>query len=239
MKKVWYALVCVFVTSTIMAQSTYKHAVGASFGNYITYSTNSDHKIAEGVLPGYGFSVGFDHVYRPHGRFALNSRIEYLSFEGRRKVDLRYGNQFTGTGFNPNLPSGEEYEPSKLSDRMGSISATLIPNVYVFNKGKVGVYILAGFSFEMQLHAILNGYRGNGYAVRYFASDQADELSDLIDVGFISGVGFEYAVTEKHIIRIEPTFRMADLTKLGELWSSIRNRRLYTGVNLSYVFAAK
>lgn len=239
MKRIVLILLSLFALSSVFAQNTYKHGVGVSFGNYFTLATDLDHKPIEGTLPAYGFSVGLNHIYRPHKLFALNSRIEYISFQTRQDLVLMYGSQFDGSGFNPNLFPGEEYSDVVISDRIGSIGASLIPNVYLLNKDKFSMYLLAGCSIEMQLHIIVKSNAPELTNVKYSTFDQVESTKQLLDVGFIAGMGFEYAFTDKHVLRIEPTYRMVDLSKIGEAPRRFRSRRLYAGVNLCYVFVAK
>lgn len=239
MKKIVLLLLSLFALSSLFAQNTYKHGVALNFGNYFTLATDPDHKPIEGTLPAYGFTIGVGHVYRPHMLFALNSRIEYISFQTRQDLVLMYGSQFDGSGFNPNLFPGEEYSDVVLSDRIGSIGASLIPNVYLLNKDKFSMYLLAGCSIEMQLHIIVKSNAPEETNSRYTTFDQVESTKQLLDVGFIAGMGFEYAFTDKHVLRIEPTFRMVDLTKLGETPNRYLSRRLFAGVNLAYVFVAK
>lgn len=239
MKDLLVLLALMGTLCTAQAQNTYRHAIGAGFGNYLTYEVFGNDVFQELTSPFYGFSAGAEYIFRPGSRFALNSKVEYVSFASDLKVtdELRWGNQFTPFGYNPSIDPGESvHYPIKNIDRIGALAVTVVPNIYVVTGKKVDVYVLAGFSYQRNLHLKSRTNQDGNVTYRTTIPDDLGRVDDANDLAALAGVGIEHICGSNHVMRWEPVFRIADITNWGTKDHSFQSRNLYAGVNMLFAF---
>ncbi len=152
-------------------------------------------RLNKGDDPGFAYRFGAAYSLQVSPKMYLSTGVQYASLASKRFFDagdLRWGTQWNGTEFDPNIPSGEDFGSFTRRDRKFLIEVPLSLRRYICAQKRF--YIHGGLTPSIHLHDkdILEEEGGDREAIRDTNADfQTFQLAAR------TGVGMDWPLCEK------------------------------------------
>lgn len=177
-----------------------KHAIGINYTNELTSRLDKPktHEPSKNYYPlHYGLSVAALYTYRPNKWLSIETGIEY----SKSRANL------------PNLPPDNVYFIMPFEGNcIVEVSRISVPiNLRVhYAKKRWNIYAMGGLllSSNLQSKHIYDSY----FATTQYNLVKLDDFKNNFTVGLSAGVGVERAIGNNLLLRIEPRFRLYNLT---------------------------
>ncbi len=197
MKK-YLLLVLYLISITVFAQDK-KLLLGFSFSPEYSNEQISYISIPNGIKGTFGYSTGLKLLYKIKSRWALETGLVFsnkarkLSLEGYNVWDL-------------NDPYYANLNSTKIKYTSYYLEIPMKVNYYI-TTGKLKIFISTGISGDLLL------LRKSKYTYTYNDGTtekliyKSSEKFNAIVLGVQAGLGLEYNVSNRFIMRIEPTYK--------------------------------